>query len=58
VHHFPTPAELREQFPRFDVHRLETIYAPIPFMNDVELPQLIFWGEKGQELSKRNSTML
>jgi SAM-dependent methyltransferase len=58
VHHFPTPAELREQFPRFDVHRLETVSAPIPFMNDVELPQLIFWGEKGQELSKRNSTML
>jgi SAM-dependent methyltransferase len=47
VHHFPTPAELREQFPRFAVHRQEIIWAPIPFMNNVELPQLIFWGEKG-----------
>jgi SAM-dependent methyltransferase len=47
VHHFPTPAELREQFPRFEVHRWETVFAPIPFMGNVELPQLIFWGEKG-----------
>ena len=47
VHHFPTPAELREQFPGFAVHRQETVWAPIPFMQDVELPQLIFWGEKG-----------
>ena len=49
VHHFPTPAELREQFPRFAVHRLETVWAPIPFMHNVELPQLIFWGERGGE---------
>jgi SAM-dependent methyltransferase len=49
VHHFPTPEELREQFPRFTVHRWETIYAPIPFMGDVEMPQLIFWGEKGRQ---------
>ena len=48
VHHFPTPAELREQFPRFNVHRWETVWAPIPFMGNVELPQLIFWGEKGR----------
>ena len=48
VHHFPTPAELREQFPRFAVHRWETVWAPIPFMGNVELPQLIFWGEKGR----------
>jgi SAM-dependent methyltransferase len=47
VHHFPTPAELREQFPRFMVHRWETIQVPIPFMENVEMPQLIFWGEKG-----------
>jgi SAM-dependent methyltransferase len=47
VHHFPTPAELREQFPRFIVHRWETIRVPIPFMENVEMPQLIFWGEKG-----------
>ena len=46
VHHFPTPAELREQFPRFAVHRQEIVWAPIPFMDNVELPQLIFWGEK------------
>jgi len=48
VHHFPTPAELREQFPRFAVHRWETVWAPIPFMGNVEMPQLIFWGEKGR----------
>ncbi len=49
VHHFPTPAELREQFPRFAVQRWETVWAPIPFMGNVEMPQLIFWGEKGSE---------
>jgi SAM-dependent methyltransferase len=48
VHHFPTPAELREQFPRFEAHRWETVRAPIPFMGNVEMPQLIFWGEKGR----------
>ena len=47
VHHFPTPAELREQFPGFTVLRQETIWAPIPFMENMEMPQLIFWGEKG-----------
>jgi SAM-dependent methyltransferase len=47
VHHFPTPAELREQFPGFTVLRQEIVWAPIPFMNNAELPQLIFWGEKG-----------
>jgi SAM-dependent methyltransferase len=46
VHHFPTPAELGAQFPGFAIHRQETIWAPIPFMQDVEMPQLIFWGEK------------
>jgi SAM-dependent methyltransferase len=46
VHHFPTPAELREQFPRHNVHRWETVWVPIPFMGNVELPQLIFWSEK------------
>jgi SAM-dependent methyltransferase len=48
VHHFPTPAELREQFPRFAVLRQEIVWAPIPFMNNVELPQLIFLGGKGE----------
>ena len=46
VHHFPTPEELRAQFPGYEVHRLETILTPIPFMGNVELPQLIFWGRK------------
>ncbi len=46
VHHFPTPEELRAQFPGYEVRRLETILTPIPFMGNVELPQLIFWGRK------------
>jgi hypothetical protein len=46
VHHFPTSAELRDQFPGYRVRRLETVLAPIPFMGNVELPQLIFWGQK------------
>ena len=46
VHHFPTPGELREHFPGYRVARLETIRAPIPFMGNVEMPQLIFWGSK------------
>jgi SAM-dependent methyltransferase len=46
VHHFPTPEELREQFPRFTVNRWKTVRDPIPFMGNVKLPQLIFWGEK------------
>ena len=48
VHHFPTPAELRDQFPRFAILRQEIVWAPIPFMQNLELPQLIFWGEKGR----------
>ena len=28
VHHFPTPAELREQFPGYTVHRRETVWPP------------------------------
>ena len=48
VHHFPTPAELREQFPRYKIHRWETVWVPIPFMGNVEMPQLIFWAEKGE----------
>ncbi len=48
VHHFPTPAELRGQFPGFAVLRQEIVRAPIPFMQNVELPQLIFWAEKGR----------
>ena len=46
VHHFPTSAELRDRFPGYRVRRFETVLAPIPFMGDVELPQLIFWGQK------------
>jgi SAM-dependent methyltransferase len=49
VHHFPTPEELRQQFPGYQVHRWETVRAPIPFMGNLELPQLIFWGEKGKQ---------
>jgi SAM-dependent methyltransferase len=49
VHHFPTPAELRQQFSGYQVHRWETVRAPIPFMGNVELPQLIFWGEKQKQ---------
>jgi SAM-dependent methyltransferase len=48
VHHFPTPAELRLRFPGFAVHRQEIVRAPIPFLDNVELPQLIFWAEKGR----------
>jgi SAM-dependent methyltransferase len=46
VHHFPTPEELLAQFPGYEVCRGETVLAPIPFMNNAELPQLIFWGRK------------
>ena len=46
VHHFPTPEELRAQFPGYEARRLETILTPIPFMGNVELPQLVFWGKK------------
>jgi SAM-dependent methyltransferase len=49
VHHFPTPAELRERFPRYAALRWETVRVPIPFMENVEMPQLIFWAEKGSE---------
>ncbi len=46
VHHLPTPEELRDQFPVYQVRRWETILTPIPFMGNVELPQFIFWGKK------------
>jgi hypothetical protein len=46
VHHFPTPGQLLAQFPGYRVARLETIRAPIPFMGNMEMPQLIFWGSK------------
>ncbi len=48
VHHFPTIDELREQFSAYEVQRLETIMAPIPFMGNVKLPQLVFWGRKAE----------
>jgi SAM-dependent methyltransferase len=48
VHHFPTPEELREQFPHYRLHRWETVWTPIAFMDNRELPQLYFWGEKQQ----------
>jgi SAM-dependent methyltransferase len=48
IHHFPTPEELREQFPGYKVHRWETILSTIMFMGNVEMPQLFFWGEKAQ----------
>ncbi len=46
VHHFPTPQELKGQFPGYEVRRLETIQAAIPFMGNVEMDQLIFYGRK------------
>lgn len=46
VHHFPTPGSLAAQFPGYAVQRLETILAPIPFMDGAEFPQLVFFGEK------------
>ncbi len=46
VHHFPTPEELKAQFPQYRIHRWETVLAPIPFMGDAQLPQLIFWAQK------------
>ncbi len=46
VHHFPTPAELREQFPGYTVHRWETVWAPIPFMENVETAPTHFLGGK------------
>jgi hypothetical protein len=46
VHHFPTPEELKAQFPTYTVFRLETVPTPIPFMGGADLPQLIFLGEK------------
>jgi SAM-dependent methyltransferase len=49
VHHFPTPRELREQFSGYQLRRFETIYAPIPFMRNVRLPQLVFWGSKQEQ---------
>jgi SAM-dependent methyltransferase len=48
IHHFPTPEELREQFPGYTVHRWETVMSPIMFMGKVEMPQLIFWAAKGR----------
>ncbi len=46
VHHFPAPEELRGHFPGYRLRRFETLQSPIPFMSGVELPQLIFWGQK------------
>ncbi|MFA4902071.1 MAG: class I SAM-dependent methyltransferase [Desulfobaccales bacterium] len=49
IHHFPTPEELREQFPGYKIHRWETIMSSIMFMGNVEMPQIFFWGEKERE---------
>lgn len=46
VHHFPTPEELREQFPGYQVDRCQTHMSPIMFMGAVEMPQLLMWAEK------------
>lgn len=46
VHHFPTPESLAACFPFYTLHRLETVQAPIPFMDGAEFPQLVFLGEK------------
>jgi SAM-dependent methyltransferase len=48
IHHFPTPEELREQFPGYQVHRGETTLSSILFMGNVEMPQIFFWAEKAR----------
>ncbi|MBI4643064.1 MAG: class I SAM-dependent methyltransferase [Deltaproteobacteria bacterium] len=46
IHHFPTPEEIKGQFPGYRILRGETILAPIPFMRGVEMPQYVFWAQK------------
>jgi SAM-dependent methyltransferase len=46
VHHFPTPGEIKGQFPAYRVIRGETMLAPIPFMRGVKMPQYVFWARK------------
>jgi SAM-dependent methyltransferase len=46
VQRFPTPEEVRARFARYQPHRTQTILTPIPFMQGVKLPQLVFWAEK------------
>jgi SAM-dependent methyltransferase len=46
VHHFPTLEELQAQFRHYRINRLEIIQTSIPFMGEVELPQLLFLAEK------------
>jgi SAM-dependent methyltransferase len=46
IHHFPTPQELLDRFPGYQVLRAETLQAPIPFMAGVVRPQFLFWGQK------------
>jgi len=46
VHHFPSPEEIKGQFPAYRLLRGETISAPIPFMDGVEMPQYVFWARK------------
>jgi SAM-dependent methyltransferase len=51
IHHFPTPEEIKGQFPGYRPLRGETILASIPFMGGVEMPQYIFWAQKsGSEI--------
>jgi SAM-dependent methyltransferase len=46
IHHFPTPEEIKGQFPAYRLLRAETILAPIPFMGGKEMPQYVFWARK------------
>lgn len=46
VHHLPTLEDLAARFPRYTVHRLETVRVAIPFMGGAVLPQLVFLGNK------------
>ncbi|MEJ2672730.1 MAG: class I SAM-dependent methyltransferase [Deltaproteobacteria bacterium] len=46
IHHFPTPEELRDQFPGYKIHRWETTMSSISLIGYREMPQLFFWAEK------------
>ena len=48
VHHFPTPAELREQFPRFAVRRWETVLGPDPVYGRRGTAPAHFLGGEGE----------
>ena len=50
VHHFPTPAELREQFPRYKVRRWETVLDPHPVHGERRrCPNSSFGGKRREQ---------